>query len=66
MEKDSLPILETMYPEYYLGNGAEIDLAMDLEINLAVDISHIYIQKSNNLISDKIWKRLQNYEKINE
>ncbi len=66
LENDKVPVLETMYPEYYLGNGLEIEIAMKLNISLAVDISHIYIQKCNDLISEKIWKKLQNYENIKE
>lgn len=62
----SLPILETMYQGYYLGTGEEIEEAMSLKINLAVDISHIFIQKCNNLISDNTWKKLQAYDFIKE
>lgn len=66
LEDNDLPTLETMYPNYFLGSGSEIEMAMSLKIKLAVDISHIYIQKYNNLISDKVWKKLQNYENIKE
>lgn len=62
----TLPILEVMYDDYLLGNGDDIEKAMDMGINLVVDISHIYIQKVNNKISDKIWNKLQNYENIKE
>jgi hypothetical protein len=65
-KKQNLPILETMYPEYYLGNGLEIEQAMQLELDLAIDISHIFIQKVNNLITEKLWKKLQNYSNIKE
>jgi hypothetical protein len=59
-------ILETMYPRYYLGNSDELAAAMDLELQLAVDVSHIYIQLCQGSLSDTVWRRLQEYEYIRE
>lgn len=65
-ETRTLPILETMYPGYFFGTGVEIDQAMDMNIALAVDASHIYMQKHLNLMTERTWKRLQNYSFIQE
>lgn len=59
-------ILETMYPQYLLGSGEELERAMDLGLPLAVDVSHIYIQLSQGSLSQSIWLRLQNYDNIRE
>lgn len=37
-------LVETMYPGEALGTGDELDLALDLGLRLAVDISHLHIQ----------------------
>lgn len=66
LEKDALPVLEIMYPGYYLGSGDEIEWAMNLNIMLAVDVSHINIQRCAGLISDQAWRRLQRYQNIKE
>ena len=55
-----------MYPGYFLGTGTEIDCVMHLNIAIAVDISHIYMQKYLGLISEQTWRRLQNYNNIKE
>lgn len=59
-------IHETMYPGYRLGNGAEIERAMDEGLTLAVDVSHIRIQISAGVLSQETWRRLQRYERIAE
>ncbi|MBD2452183.1 hypothetical protein H6G76_34790 [Nostoc sp. FACHB-152] len=59
-------ILETMYPGYCLGNGEELLWAMDLGLKLAVDVSHIYLQLCQSSLEPKIWRKLQNYELIQE
>lgn len=59
-------ILETMYPQYLLGGSEELNWAMDLNLQLAVDVSHIYIQLCQGSLSKEIWLRLQNYENIQE
>jgi hypothetical protein len=59
-------ILETMYPGYWLGNGEEVAWAIDLGLQLAVDVSHIYIQLCQGAMSEDVWKRLQEYDRIQE
>ncbi|KAF3890556.1 MULTISPECIES: hypothetical protein [Nostocales] len=59
-------ILETMYPEYCLGNGEEVAWAMDLGLQLAVDVSHVYIQLCQGAMSENVWRRLQEYEGLQE
>lgn len=59
-------IFETMYPEYLLGNGDDLNRAMQLKTPLAVDISHIYIQLEQGSLEKSIWNKLQNYEYIKE
>ncbi|GAB1543845.1 hypothetical protein NUACC21_65210 [Scytonema sp. NUACC21] len=59
-------ILETMYPEYWLGDGEEVAWAMDLGLQLAVDVSHIYIQLCQGAMGEDVWRRLQGYEYIKE
>ena len=59
-------ILETMYPQYHLGNGRELAWAIDNHFKLAVDVSHIYIQQQNGCLSNSVWQRLQEYEFIGE
>jgi hypothetical protein len=59
-------IYETMYPGYRLGCGEEIERAMDVGLRLAVDISHIHIQRSAGVLSAQTWRRLQRYAGIAE
>lgn len=59
-------LLETMYPGYCLGDGEEIARAMAMEVKLAVDVSHIYMQLCQGSLSPQIWRRLQDYEQIGE
>ncbi|HLL25487.1 MAG TPA: hypothetical protein VK427_25295, partial [Kofleriaceae bacterium] len=40
------PILEVMYPGHALGTGAEVERAMDDGVMLAVDVSHVHIQRT--------------------
>lgn len=60
------PIVETMYPGYALGHGALLDEAMDAQLQLAVDVSHVFIQRHAGAISEATWARLQNYPHIAE
>src|SRR5688572_20352587 len=39
-----VPVLETMYPGYALGEGDELEWAMARRLPLAVDVSHLYMQ----------------------
>jgi hypothetical protein len=65
--RDGAPLnYETMYPGYRLGCGEEIERAMDEGLSLAVDVSHIHIQRSCGAMSPGTWRRLQRYEAIAE
>lgn len=58
--------LETMYPGYCLGTGEALDGAMSLQLRLAVDVSHLHLQKAAGQLSEATWRRLQDYEHIDE
>jgi hypothetical protein len=60
------PILEIMYPGCELGTGGEIEDAMAAALPLAVDISHVYIQRVQGAMSERTWHRLQDYPRIAE
>ncbi len=59
-------LLETMYPGYYLGDDLDLQWAMDLQLGLAVDVSHIHIQRCQGSLNEATWKRLQAYPHIGE
>lgn len=61
-----VPVLETMYPGYALGCGAELEAAMNEKRTLAVDVSHVFLQQHAGVIAASTWKRLQDYEHIAE
>ncbi|AGC43841.1 hypothetical protein MYSTI_02525 [Myxococcus stipitatus DSM 14675] len=58
--------LETMYPGYALGTGDALTWAMDLGLKLAVDVSHLHIQRTSGVLSGAVWRRLQDYPLIDE
>jgi hypothetical protein len=58
--------LETMYPGYVLGTGEELERAMELGLRLAVDVSHLCIQREAGVLAERTWKRLQDYPHIGE
>jgi hypothetical protein len=58
--------LETMYPGYQLGTGAELEDAMTRRLPLAVDVSHIFLQRCADVITDDTWRRLQDYDRVVE
>ncbi|MGC4117888.1 MAG: hypothetical protein QM765_25745 [Myxococcales bacterium] len=60
------PILETMYPSYTLGDGAAIERLMDRGVALAVDISHVFIQRTQGTMTEATWQRLMDYDRIAE
>lgn len=60
------PILEVMYPGYELGTGDEVERAMADGITLAVDISHVYLQRMGGAMNDATWRRLADYDRIAE
>jgi hypothetical protein len=59
-------LLETMYSGYCLGSRADILWAMAVGLNLAVDVSHIYIQLCQGSLDRSTWHKLQNYPHIGE
>ena len=58
--------LETMYPGYWLGTGEELEIAMTNNQRLAVDISHIWIQRQAGVIDDSTISRLCEYGNVAE
>ncbi len=58
--------LELLYPGKGLGTGEDAARAMDLGLTLAVDISHIYIQREQGAIRESVWQRLMDYTHIAE
>lgn len=60
------PLLETMYPGYVLGCGAELELAMDLGLRLAVDVSHLHLQRAAGVLSSSVERRLLEYARVEE
>jgi hypothetical protein len=60
------PILEIMYPGFELGTGDAVEAAMDAALPLAVDISHIHMQRTQGVMSERTWHRLQDYPGIAE
>jgi len=63
---DDGPLLETMYPGWLLGSGAEIEDAMRIGIPLAVDVSHVFIQLCAGAMKEDTWRRLAEYDNIRE
>jgi hypothetical protein len=59
-------VLETMYPSYALGSGEELERAMELEVPLAVDVSHLFIQRTQGVLSDATLRRVLDYEHVRE
>jgi hypothetical protein len=58
--------LETMYPGHPLGAGTALTAAMDAGVRLAVDVSHVFIQREQGVLNESAWRRLQNYEHVEE
>jgi hypothetical protein len=59
-------VLETMYPGYWLGNEVELVAAMQRGIQLAVDVSHLWIQRMSGAASEAALKRVMDYEHVIE
>lgn len=59
-------LLETMYPGHVLGTGAELQLAMDLGIRLAVDVAHLHLQRAAGVLTAAVERRLLCYPRIEE
>lgn len=62
----SLPVLETMYPGYLLGSGEQLEWAMARRLALAVDVSHLHMQRCAGLLEARTWRRLMDYPAIAE
>ncbi len=58
--------LETMYPGELLGTGAQLREAMELGARLAVDVSHLWIQRSAGVLGDADLAALLDYDGIVE
>lgn len=59
-------LLETMYPGYVLGCGAQLEAAMQRRIRLAVDVSHLFIQSCLGVLSDATRRRVLAYDRVEE
>lgn len=57
---------EVMYPGEWLGTGAELARAMDARMPLAIDISHVFIQRCARAIDDATLRRVFDYDNIIE
>ncbi len=64
LEVDAL--CEVMYPGYRLGSDAEVEAAMASGLRLAVDISHLHIQRVRGDLGDATLRRLLSYPAIEE
>jgi hypothetical protein len=60
------PTLETMYPGYHLGRGEHLDALMSRGEPLAVDVSHVFLQREAGVLTEGTWKRLQDYPRVVE
>lgn len=59
-------VLETMYPGYRLGSGDELERAMSLGVTLAIDVSHLFIQRTAGVLNEGTLRRLFDYERVAE
>ena len=60
------PILETMYPGYALATGAALEDAMRRGCRLAVDVSHLFMQREQGCLDDRTLARVLDYDRIAE
>lgn len=58
--------VEVMYPGEPLGTGAEVEMAMALGVPLAVDVSHVHIQRAQGVMGEATLGRLLAYERVVE
>ncbi len=58
--------LETMHPGYRLGRGPELERAMDLGLELAVDVAHLFMQRAAGVLHDVTLRRLLSYRRVSE
>jgi hypothetical protein len=64
--RPSALILETMYPGWLLGDGDALDAAMRRGLPLALDVSHVFIQRTAGVLSDRTWSALSDYPGVRE
>jgi hypothetical protein len=64
--RSAAPIFETMYPGWLLGDGGALDAAMRRGLPLALDVSHVFIQRTAGLLSDRTWRALCDYHGVQE
>jgi hypothetical protein len=60
------PILEVMYPGFALGTGDEVEAALTAGLPLAVDVSHVFIQRMRGVMTERTWQRLREYPNVAE
>jgi len=63
---ESAQVVEVMYPGHALGRGSELARAMDAGAYLAVDVSHVHIQRESGAIDEKVLRRLFDYDRVCE
>lgn len=66
LERRPTTTVEAMYPGYRLGTGAELERAMSLGINLAVDVSHLLLQRTAGTISSATVARVLDCSTVTE
>jgi hypothetical protein len=66
LERHTGQVLETMYPGYRLGTGPELERAMALGVPLAVDVSHLFMQRQAEVLSEQTCRRVFSYCNIHE
>jgi hypothetical protein len=66
LERRPERVLETMYPGYCLGTGAELEQAMALGVRLAVDVSHLFIHLTQGVLSQGTLARVFDYPHVCE
>lgn len=59
-------IVEVMYPGYELGTGDAVERAMADQRVLAVDVSHVFLQRAHGAMTEATWRRLADYDRIAE
>lgn len=57
---------ELMYPGEWLGTGRELVRAMDARMPLAVDVSHLFIQRCAGAIDERTLSRVFDYDHVTE
>jgi sugar phosphate isomerase/epimerase len=57
---------EVMYPGEWLGTGAELERAMSARMPLAVDVSHLFIQRCAGAITERTLARVLEYDRVTE